>query len=255
MQPTKSLENKTAIVSGASRGIGAAIAQGLAAHGANVVLASRKLDGLKQVEAAISQAGGTALAHACHMGKADEIDGLVAAAYERFGAVDIVVNNAATNPFFGPLMQADWGVWDKTFEVNLKGPFALSRAVAKRLIDQKKPGSIINLASIAGGRAAPMQGIYGMTKAAILSMTQTMAVELGGAQIRVNALAPGLVETRFSAGLIANAEIKKMVLDRTALGRLGQPEDVVGACVFLASDASAYITGQTITIDGGWSAS
>ena len=246
------LQGKVAIVTGASRGIGEAIARRFAAEGARVVLASRKADGLERVRAAIEGAGGEAMAKPCHTGKPDEVDALVAAAVERFGAVDVLVNNAATNPYFGPLMNVEWAAWEKTFEVNLKGYFSATRAVAQHLLDRKAGGAIVNIASVLGRMAAPLQGVYGMTKAGVISMTQTFATELGGAGIRVNAIAPGLIETRFAGTLLANKEITQGVVDRTAIGRVGQPDDISGAALLLASDGGAYITGQTIVIDGGW---
>ena len=142
--------------------------------------------------------------------------------------------------------------WDKTFEVNLKGYFACARAVARHLLERKAAGSIVNVTSVLGQMAAPLQGVYGMTKAGVISMTQTLAAELGPSGIRVNAIAPGLVETRFASALTGNPEIKQMVLDRTTLKRIAQPEDIAGTAAFLASDDAAYVTGQTIAVDGGW---
>jgi NAD(P)-dependent dehydrogenase (short-subunit alcohol dehydrogenase family) len=247
-----SLSGKTAIVTGASRGIGEAIARQLASAGANVVLASRKIDGLQGVADSLTSAGLRAVAQACHAGKPEECDRLVERAVKEFGQVDILVNNAATNPHFGPMMTADWGMWDKTFEVNVKGYFALSRAVAQHLIDRGAPGSIIQIASVVGQMGAPLQGIYGMTKAAVISMTKTLSMELGPMKIRVNAIAPGLVETRFASALTNDETLRNMIVGRTALGRIGQPEDIAGAALFLASDASSYVTGTTLVVDGGW---
>jgi NAD(P)-dependent dehydrogenase (short-subunit alcohol dehydrogenase family) len=145
-------------------------------------------------------------------------------------------------------------MWDKTFEVNLKGYFEVARQVAKRLIDKNRPGSIINVASINGLRAAPMQGLYGMTKAAVISMTQTLALEVGRARVRVNAIAPGLVDTKFAATLVQNAEARSHFTERAPLGRHGQPDEIAPLCVYLASDESSFLTGQTIAIDAGWTA-
>ncbi len=246
------LQGKVAIVTGASRGIGEAIARAFADAGASVVLASRKLETLETVAHSIETRGGRAIAMTCHMGKPEEVDALVADAVSHFGKVDVLVNNAATNPYFGPLMFADWAAWDKTFDVNVKGYFAASRAVARHLVDHGEPGSIVNIASVVGLMGAPMQGIYAMTKAAVISLTKTMAMELGSAGVRVNAIAPGLVDTKFASALVVNDDIRNLVLSQTALGRIAVPEDITGAALYLASDASSYVTGSTLVVDAGW---
>lgn len=246
-----SLNDKTAIITGASRGIGEAIAHALSAHGANVVLASRKLEGLQGVADAINADGGKAIAVAAHTGKPEMLQNLVDTAIKSFGKVDILVNNAATNPYFGPSLHTEDAAFAKTFEVNLKGYFDLARLVANHLMSRDAPGSIISVASVLGQGAAPMQGVYGMTKAAVISMTQTLAYELGSTRIRVNAIAPGLIKTAFAAALTTNEEISKRVLEKTPLGRFGEPDDIAGAAVYLASDASKFVTGQTLVVDGG----
>lgn len=246
-----SLKDKVAIVTGASRGIGEAIARRFAEHGAAVMLAARKPDALQAVVARIEAAGGRAAAVAAHTGKAEDVTRLVAETVARFGKVDVLVNNAATNPYFGPMLDIEDAAFEKTFEVNVKGYFLAAREVVRHLQGRDAPGAIVNVASIAGLRAAPFQGVYGMTKAAVISMTQTLAQELGGTGIRVNAIAPGLVETKFAAAIVMNDELRKHVVDRTALGRHAQPEEIAGAAVYLASDAASYVTGHVLVVDGG----
>lgn len=245
------LDGKTAIVTGASRGIGEAVALGFARAGARVVLAARKLESLKTVEDRIRSEGGEALAVACHTGQEAQVEALVQAAVERFGAVDVLVNNAATNPYFGPLVDIGVTALDKTFEVNVKGYFFAARAVIRHLQSRRAPGSIVNMASVAGLRAAPFQGIYGMTKAAVISMTQTLAYEVGGQGIRVNAIAPGLIETKFAAAIVQNDTLRSQVVGRTPLARHGQPDEIVGAVLYLASDAASFCNGHTLVVDGG----
>ena len=246
------LEDKVAIVTGASRGIGEAIALAYARAGAKVVVASRKLDGLEAVAARIREEGGQALAVACHTGQREQVEALVDRAVSHFGKVDVLVNNAATNPFFGPMMLVEDGAWDKTFEVNVKGYFTAIRAVVRHLQARKAEGAIVNVASVAGHVAMPLQGVYAMTKAAVVSMTKTLAMELGSDGIRVNAIAPGLVDTKFAAALTTNDEIKQMVLSRMALKRIATPDDISGLALLLASDAARYMTGECVVIDGGW---
>lgn len=241
------LTDKVVLVTGASRGIGEAIAKACSEAGASVVLASRRQEGLDEAAAAITAAGGNALPIACHVGHPEEVEALFARAKREFGTIHGLVNNAGTNPYFGPMLGTTDAAFDKTFEVNVKGYLHAARA----FVDQAKGGSIVNIASVNGLQAAPLQGVYGMTKAAVISMTKTLAVELGSAGIRVNAIAPGLVETRFAATLIENAELRDRYVAGTATGRHGQPDEIAGAAVYLLSEASSYTTGETIVIDGG----
>jgi len=243
------LTGKVAVITGASRGIGAAIAQSFAAAGARVVLASRKLDGLTTVAEGIRAAGGEAVTVACHTGRAAEVEALAARAEEAFGGIDILVNNAATNPHFGPLLDADEAQWDKTFEVNVKGYVHAIRACVPRM-RARGGGAIVNVASVAGLAPHSGLGVYGVSKAAVLMLTKTLAAELAP-DVRVNAIAPGLIQTRFSEGLWSTPEIRDHALRAIPQRRIGQPDDLVGAVLYLASDAARYTTGAVIVIDGG----
>jgi NAD(P)-dependent dehydrogenase (short-subunit alcohol dehydrogenase family) len=250
MTASITLEEKVAIITGASRGIGEAIARTFVAHGASVIVASRKIEGLSAVAESI---GPKALAVAAHTGREEDCVALVKTAVEKFGRVDILVNNAATNAYFGPLLDIDGGAWDKAFEVNTKGYFWMTREVARHLRAREAPGSIVNVASVAGLTGAPMMGVYAMTKAAILSMTKTFAIELAANKIRVNAIAPGFVDTKFASPVLKNDVLVDDIIKRTPMRRYGQPDEIAGAALYLASDAASYLTGQAIVIDGGMS--
>ncbi|MFO0760990.1 MAG: glucose 1-dehydrogenase [Byssovorax sp.] len=245
------VQGKVALVTGGSRGIGESIAKALGKSGAQVAVASRKIEGVNAAAERLRAEGITVEPFACHTGKTDQIEALVKAVVARFGKIDILVNNAATNPHFGPMVTADDGVFDKTFEVNARGYFNLARAVAGHLVDRRAPGSIINITSIMALSAAPLQGIYGMTKAAVISMTKTMAMELAPSGIRVNAIAPGLVDTRFAAAITGNKDIMDREMARTPIGRYAQPDEIAGAALYLASDAASFVTGHTLVVDGG----
>lgn len=251
MQPNNfDLSGRVAVVTGASRGIGAAIAGSLAAAGAKVVLASRKLDSLEAVAERIRSEGGEALAVACHTGHAEETRALAAKAREAFGGVDVLVNNAATNPHFGKLLDAEESHWGKTFEVNVMGCVNVTKACVP-LMRERGGGSIVNLASVAGMFPHTGLGVYGVTKAAVIMLTRTLALELAKEKIRVNAVAPGLIRTRFSEVLWSTQEAYERALRTIPQGRIGEPEDLTGAVLYLASRASGFTTGSVLVVDGG----
>ena len=252
-EPSFDLSGKVAIVTGGSRGIGRAIALGLASHGADVVVASRKQADLDIVAAEIRALGRKAAAIATHMRNKEDIDRLVEQTLDQFGKIDILVNNAGTNPYFGLLMNIEESAWDQIMTVNLKGYFLMAQAVARGMIEQGS-GSIINVSSAGGRRASPGLGAYSISKAGDIMLTQVLAQELGQHGIRVNAIAPGIVQTKFAKALWSNEQILEASLRMTPLGRIGQPEEMAGVCVWLASEASSFVTGQTIILDGGQSA-
>ncbi|NDJ87220.1 MAG: glucose 1-dehydrogenase [Chloroflexi bacterium] len=245
------LENKVAIVTGASRGIGKAIAIAFAREGARVVLASRKQELLDDVVSEIEADGGTARAVATHTGDPMQCKALVDAAIGAFGKVDILVNNAATNPHFGPLLTAEASHWQKILDVNLMGYFWLSKFVTEGSMQASGGGKIINMASTAGINPGPLMGVYSVSKAAVIMLTKALAQELGGFNIQVNAIAPGIVKTRFAQALWGSPDILKRYTDRTPLERIAAPEDIIGPVVYLASDQSGYHTGDVLLLDGG----
>ncbi|MBN1363914.1 MAG: glucose 1-dehydrogenase [Syntrophaceae bacterium] len=244
-----SLENKVALVTGASRGIGQAIAMALAQAGADVVIASRKMADLEKVEVEIRNMGRKCLPVATHVGKTEEIKNLVDNLMEEFGRIDILVNNAATNPSMASAIDVDERAWDSIMNLNLKGLFFLSQATA-RIMKEKGGGRIINVASIAG-ITPDILPVYSISKAAVIMATKVMAQQWAIFNIRVNAIAPGLTKTKFSEALWKNQDILNIAMSRTPLGRPAEPEEMVGAVIYLASDASSYVTGQIIAIDGG----
>lgn len=249
-----SLEGKVAVVTGASRGIGEAIARGFAEQGATVIIASRKQESLDAVAASIAKdTGAKCVGIACHTGNPEAIDAFFTRVESEFGRCDILVNNAATNPYFGPAIDMDMGAFDKTFEVNVKGYFLMCQRAAKLMVKQEA-GSIINVASIAGINPGPMQGCYSMTKAAVISMTKVFAIELGSAGVRCNAICPGVVETKFAQVLVETPEIYNSFIKNVPMNRHAQPKEMVGLAVYLASEASSYTTGTTMVADGGMTA-
>jgi NAD(P)-dependent dehydrogenase (short-subunit alcohol dehydrogenase family) len=245
-----SLVGKVALITGASRGIGRAIALRFAEAGARVVVSSRKLEAVQVVADEIQAAGGKALAVQAHVGRPEEVGALVSRAIETYGRLDVAVNNAATNPHFGPLLTADEGQWDKILDTNAKGVFRVCQAVVPHM-EAQGGGKIINMASVAGLRPSLGMGIYGISKAAIIMLTQVLAMELGQANIQVNAIAPGIIKTRFSQVLWQTPSIADPVLARLPLSRFGEPEDVAGLALYLASPASDYVTGGVFLVDGG----
>ncbi len=238
------------MVTGASRGIGSAIAEALAEHGADVVLSSRKQADL-DVEAerinGIYPEKATAIA--AHAGREEDLQKLVDEVMVRFSRIDILVNNAGTNPYFGPVLGAELSAWDKTFEVNLRGYFILTKLVYQASMEERG-GSIVNISSIGGLRPGMGLGVYNITKAGVIMLTRQLARELGG-KVRVNAVAPGLVKTRFAEALWGNPEILDRVLAQNPMGRIGLPEEVASGVLFLASDAASYVNGEVLVIDGG----
>jgi NAD(P)-dependent dehydrogenase (short-subunit alcohol dehydrogenase family) len=249
-QPTFDLSGKVALITGGSRGIGQAIAEAYAAAGASLVLASRKQAGVDEVAALINSQGGKALAIAAHTGEQSAVDALIRQAADTFGGIDILVNNAATNPHFGPLMTADESHWDKILDVNVKGYFRVAKACVP-IMQRRGGGKIINMASIAGRKPQPGMGIYCVSKAAVIMLTEVLAVELAAANIQVNAIAPGFIKTRFSQAIWGNEQINSMVMKTIPQGRMAEAEELTGIALYLASAASSFTTGSTFLIDGG----
>ncbi len=245
-----SLEGKTALITGGSRGIGEAIALTLAEYGAQCILISRKIEPLEAVVAKIREKGGQAEALACHVGHLEQIETVFARIKQNYGKLDILVNNAATNPYFGELLGAEEWAWDKINDVNLKAPFFITQQAAKLMIEGGG-GSIVNIASVNALSPAPMQGIYSITKAGVVAMTKAFAKELATQNVRVNAVLPGLTETSFSRMLIDNKEIYDYAVSQIPFGRHAQPEEMAGAVLYLVSDAASFTTGACLPCDGG----
>jgi NAD(P)-dependent dehydrogenase (short-subunit alcohol dehydrogenase family) len=244
------LSGKVALVTGASRGIGSAIAEALAEHGANVVLSSRKQADLDtEAERINGLYPERATPIAAHAGRPEDLERLVGQVMERFSRIDILVNNAATNPYFGPVVSAELGAWDKTFEVNLRGVFVLTKLVWQASMEERG-GAIVNVASIGGLRPGLGLGVYNITKAGVIMLTRQLARELGG-KVRVNAVAPGVIKTRFAEALWGNPEILDRILASNPMARIGVPDEVASAVLFLASDAASYVNGEVLVVDGG----
>jgi len=244
------LSGKVAIITGASRGIGLAIAEAFSDAKAKVVLSSRKQEDLDEAAEKINSTGGEALAVAAHTGDAEAIAHLLEKTRDTFGGVDILVNNAGTNPHFGPILTAEESHWDKILDVNLKGYFRMIKACAASM-REKGGGKVINMASVSGLRATPGLGIYGVSKAGVLMLTKVLAVELAADNIQVNAIAPGLIKTRFSRALWETPGLQNSVMGNIPQGRIGLPEEVTGIALYLASQASSFTTGGVFVVDGG----
>ena len=237
-------------MTGGSRGLGCAIAEGLAEQGARVVLSSRKQQDLDRAAERINERfPDSALAIAAHAGREDDLDNLVGQTMDQFGRIDILVNNAGTNPYFGPLIDAELAVWDKTFEVNLRGYFLLTKLVYRAWMEEHG-GAVLNIASTGGLRPSVGLGVYDVTKAGVIMLTRQLARELGG-KVRVNCIAPGLFKTRFAEALWSNEAILERVVQSNPFGRIGNPGEIAGAAVFLVSDAASYVNGQVLVVDGG----
>lgn len=244
------LTDKIALVSGASRGIGEEIAHLLAGQGAHVIVSSRKIDDCTAVAESIRESGGSAEPFACNVGKLEEIAELFAHIHQAYGRLDISINNAATNPYFGHVLDTDLGAYSKTVDVNIRGYFFMSIEAGKLMRDHGG-GAIVNTASINALQPGPMQGIYSITKAAVVNMTKVFAKECAPFGIRCNALLPGLTKTRFAGALFTNDDIYKQAVRAIPMGRHAEPSEMAGTVLYLVSDASSFTTGECIVVDGG----
>ncbi|MBV8301728.1 MAG: SDR family oxidoreductase [Candidatus Dormibacteraeota bacterium] len=245
------LQGRTALVTGASRGIGRSIALAFAEAGATVAVCARSANACQEVAAEIGSNGGQAFAVPANVGHNGDADRVVHEVVSRAGRLDVLVNNAATNPQFGPLLDAEESAIEKILNLNVKAPIRLIRAAYAAWM-QEHGGSVINMASVAGIKPEALTGAYNASKAALISVTKTLARELAPAGVRVNAIAPGLVDTKFAAVLISTDAIHEHILGQTALGRHAQPDEIAGAALYLASDAASYVTGTVLVVDGGW---
>ncbi|MFY8096037.1 MAG: SDR family NAD(P)-dependent oxidoreductase [Niveispirillum sp.] len=250
VHPLFDLSGKVALITGSSRGIGKSIAQEYARAGAKVVISSRKIDACDLVRDEIIAAGGEAISVACNIGRKEDLQALVDATLAKWGRIDILVANAAINPVYGPLASVSDEAWDKIMGSNLRSTWQLCNMVIPGMAE-RKDGSVIILSSIAGLRGNPVIGAYGVSKAAEAALVRNLAVEHGRANIRVNGIAPGIVETDFAKALTDNPDIAKAVMRRAPLGRFGKPEEIAGVALMLAAPAGAFVTGQLLVADGG----
>jgi dehydrogenase/reductase SDR family protein 4 len=246
-----SLAGKVAIVTGGSRGIGRSISVALAEAGADVVIAARKPEALAEAVAAVEAAGGRAIAVPTNVRRSEDLKNLIAVAKQAFGRIDILVNNAGTTPVFGPVEQTDEAAWDVIMNTNVKSMFFLSVYAREAMLEHGEGGAIVNVSSVGGFRASNVIGGYSISKAAVNMLTQVCARSWGGDGIRVNAIAPGLIKTEFARALWDNPEILKASTEGAALGRIGEPDEMAGAVVYLASPAASFVTGQALVLDGG----
>ncbi|MBV8195437.1 MAG: SDR family oxidoreductase [Candidatus Dormibacteraeota bacterium] len=247
------MRDRTALVTGGSRGIGLAIARAFAEAGATVAINARNGDACEEAVRIITDAGGTAFAVAGHVGRAEEAQRVVDTVMERTNRLDVLLNNAATNPQFGSLIDADTVLVQKIFDLNVLAPLRLTGLACAAWM-RAHGGSVINMASVAGIKPEPLTGAYNMSKAALINLTRTLSRELGQFGVRVNAIAPGLVETKFAQVLVETEQIHDHIVAQTALGRHAQPDEISGAALFLASDAASFVSGSVLVVDGGWTA-
>lgn len=246
------VRGKVAVITGASRGIGLAIAERFAEAGMKVVISSRKQDSLDEIAAGFKEKGyADVLPVAAHNGDKDALRALIQRTVDAYGTVDVLVNNAATNPHFGRLLDGEDSMWQKTIEVNIMGNIWLTGAAVEIMNQRGTGGKIINIASVNGLRPGTFQGIYSMTKAAVISLTQTLAMELAVDNIQVNAIAPGLIKTKFAQAIWDNDAMLETVVNRTPMNRIGEPDEIAGMALYLASPASSFATGQVYVVDGG----
>jgi len=245
------LSGKVALVTGASRGIGEEIAKLLAQQGAHVIVSSRKIEGCQTVVDQITDHGGSAEAIACHTGEMDQIESIVATISKRHGKLDILVNNAAANPYFGHILDTPLGAYEKTVDVNLRGYFYLCVAAGK-LMRENGGGAIVNVASVNGVIPGDRQGVYSITKAGVISMTKAFAKECAEVGIRVNAILPGFTDTKFASALVNNPTILNQLMTHIPMKRVAQPSEMAGTVLYLVSDAASYTTGTCINVDGGY---
>lgn len=248
-----SLRGKVAIVTGSSRGIGRAIAEALVGAGAAVTVTGRNREVIERVADAIAAAGGASLAVPSDVSKAADVERVIQATLERFGQLDILVNNAAISPFWKKAEDVSEAEWDEVIAVNLKGTFLCAQAAGRVMIPQKS-GRIINISSVGGRVALQNLAVYCAAKGGVEQLTRVLAAEWARYSILVNAIAPGYVETDLTSGLRENPKLQEGIIRQTPLGRLAKVEEIAGAAIYLASDAASYVTGQTLYLDGGWTA-